>query len=139
MYLQISIFTVFMLLTISDVSSQEIAVSITLTNTQIVEECHFGDDWNAYFGFNGKYKYSKQGDKFLLKPNEKFSLKSMVFEGNEEYGDYAEKTAVISYEQLEVGRYTFEELLYVEDENTGRYHCNNATFKFTYLIEVSLR
>lgn len=138
MFLRRSVFVILMMLLISELVSQQFVVSITLHDTQIVEECHFGDDWEAYFSFGGEYRYSKRGDKFLLEPHQEFGLKSMIFEGNETYNDYKDKTTIIKYDQLEVGRFTFEELLYVEDENTGRYHCNNASFKFSYQIEVSL-
>lgn len=132
------IFSVLMMLIISAIDAQEIVVSITLSDAKIVEECHFGDDWEAYFSFGGKYRYSELSDRFILKPNEEFGLKSMIFEGKEEYNDYKDITTIIKFDQLDVGRFSFEELLYVEDKNTGRYHCNNATFKFSYIIEVSL-
>ena len=138
MLLKKGLLIILILLLNSELISQEIVVVITLSDTQVVEECHFGDDWEAHFSFGGKYRYSERGDNFLLKPNQEFGLKSMIFEGKEEHSDYEEKVTIIKYDQLDVGRFKFEELLYVEDENTGRYHCNNATFKFSYLIEVSL-
>ena len=128
-----------MLSIFSKLYAQEYRVEITLSDVEMIEECHFGDEWSSYFSFGGKYRYEKFGDAFVLKPKQEFGLKSMVFEGNETHNDYEEETKVIAYEDLEIGRNTYEQQLYIEDENTGRYHCNNATFRFSYIILVSER
>src|SRR5690606_20104593 len=113
------------------VNSQEYVIEITLVDAVIVEECHFGDEWNAYFSFGGKYLYQKSGDKFVLKPNQSCPIHSIIYEGNETYNDYEKTTSMIRHEKLHVGIFESEEYLYIEDKNTGRYHCNNATFKFS--------
>ncbi len=120
-------------------TGQEYVIQIELKDVYIVEECHFGDEWKAYFSFGGEYMYEDVAQPFILSPSNSFGLKSMIFEGNEVHNDYAETISKISHDDLKAGRYTLEELLYVEDENTGRYHCNNATFKFDYIISVTVR
>jgi len=119
--------------------SQEYLVGITLSDVRIIEECHFGDEWSAYFSFGGDYRCKGSGDVFVLRSNQEFGLKSMIFEGNETHSDYEDITTIIAYEDLEEGRYRFEQELYVEDENTGRYSCNNAKFNFSYTITVTER
>ena len=117
--------------------SQDYEVEITLSKVEMVDECHFGDEWSAYFSFGGDYIYKNRGDKFLLKPKHSFPLHSIIYEGKEKYNDIGKTTATISHDSLSVGLFTFVEYLYVEDENKGRYRCNNATFRFDYEITVT--
>jgi hypothetical protein len=138
MNLKLRLFFVSILL-YNTVWSQEYLIEITLSKVTMVKECHFGDEWSAYFSFGGEYTYQSRGDKFVLKPNQSFPLHSIIYEENEEYNDYEKTTSIISYDSLGVGLFKFVEYLYVEDENKGRYRCNNATFKFDYLISVADR
>jgi len=121
------------------VLSQEYEIEITLSEVEMVDECHFGDEWSAYFSFGGEYRYKNRGDKFVLKPQESFPIHSMIYEGNEKYNDFEKITSMISHDSLGIGSFKFVQYLYVEDENTGRYSCNNATFKFDYIISVAFR
>ena len=128
------ILILFTLSVFSEIFTQGYEIKITLSNVEIIDECHFGDDWSADFSCGGKYR---DGDTFSLEPNQKFGLTSRIFEGEEIHNDHEQTTTVIAYEDLEIGRYKYEELLYVEDKNTGRYECNNATFRFSYIIRVT--
>jgi len=140
MYYKFSLVFVLMISSFSVLSTQEYVIEISLPSVEIVQECHFGDEWSGYFSFGGEYTYNQyQNGSFILKPNQEFSLKSIIVEGNERHNDYEEITTRIAYEILEVGRYKYEEFLHIEDKNTGRYHCNSATFKFTYTISVVKR
>jgi len=129
----------FVMFMASGIYSQGYLIEIILEEVQIVDECHFGDEWSASFSFGDGYNYQRNGAPFILESNQEFNLKSMIEEGNEVHNDYGKKIFVITYEDLEVGRNSFQDELYMEDENTGRYHCNNATFRFDYTIIVTER
>lgn len=72
-----------------------------------------------------------------MNPQNNFRLTSIITEGNEYNKDVKHKTTTISYDQLNIGRNFFKETLYIEDENKGRFKCNNATFKFIYHIDIT--
>lgn len=130
---------IFILFLSYNLFSQDFVIQVTLTETIMVDECHFGDEWKAYFSYGDDKAYLKEGERIILKPNQSFILRSIITEGNEKHPDYESKDNEISHKELDVGKYTFEDSLYVEDTNKGRYKCNNATFKFKYVINVTAK
>jgi len=136
MYLKIKLLYIFILF-YNIVHSQEYIIEVTLSEVEMVDECHFGDEWRACFSFDGENFYKNRGDKFVLKPGKSFQLHSIIYEENEKYNDYEKKTSTISHDSLGIGKFQLVKYLYIEDENKGRYQCNNATFKFDYTISVA--
>ncbi|MEM9549373.1 MAG: hypothetical protein AAGA77_25600, partial [Bacteroidota bacterium] len=81
-------------------AQQDYLVEITLLDATMIDECHFGDEWNAYFSLDGRVAYEKYGEKFKLKPQQSFTLYSIITEGNEKYDDYEQKLTDIQYEDI---------------------------------------
>lgn len=117
----------------SNLDSNEVVLTVTLSNVSLVYNNSVGNDWSIGAYINGEYIKKYKSYELSLSDKKELQLKATAME-SDKVPDFGSSSKTIVLSDLDLGKENKITLYVVVRENRGRYAGNTAKWQFDFIL-----